>query len=365
MADGSVKILTALDNTGLEKGLKSMNSKVAAGAKSAASAMATGLKGVGTAIGAATAAIGGVGAAVIKTGSEFEAKMSRVKAISSATSSEFQQLNAQAKKLGADTAFSASEAADGMENLAAAGFSVNEITKAMPGLLDMAAASGESIANSSEIASSALRAFGLDASKTGHIADVLAANANMTNAAVMDTGYAFKYAAPIAHSLGMSMEETTAAIGIMSNAGIKGEQAGTTLRGALTRLVKPTKQVKKGMAELGVSFFDSNGKMKSLDTIVGDLSTSTAKLTQQQKNQTLAQIFGTESLSGMLALVDAGPAQLDKLTKAYEHSDGAAKAAAKTMQDNLKGAIEQAGGSLETLGIDLYESVDNPAKKAV
>lgn len=365
MADGSVKILTALDNTGLEKGLKSMNSKVAAGAKSAAGAMATGLKGVGTAIGAATAALGGIGAAVIKTGSEFEAKMSRVKAISNATSSEFQQLNAQAKKLGADTAFSASEAADGMENLAAAGFSVNEITKAMPGLLDMAAASGESIANSSEIASSALRAFGLDASKTGHIADVLAANANMTNAAVMDTGYAFKYAAPIAHSLGMSMEETTAAIGIMSNAGIKGEQAGTTLRGALTRLVKPTKQVKKGMAELGVSFFDSNGKMKSLDTIVGDLSTSTAKLTQQQKNQTLAQIFGTESLSGMLALVDAGPAKLEKLTKAYEHSDGAAKAAAKTMQDNLKGAIEQAGGSLETLGIDLYESVDNPAKKAV
>ncbi|QNO18810.1 phage tail tape measure protein [Caproicibacterium amylolyticum] len=365
MADGSVKILTALDNTGLEKGVKEMNSKVAAGAKSAASAMATGLKGVGTAIGAATAALGGIGAAVIKTGSEFEAKMSRVKAISNATSSEFQQLNAQAKKLGADTAFSASEAADGMENLAAAGFSVNEITKAMPGLLDMAAASGESIANSSEIASSALRAFGLDASKTGHIADVLAANANMTNAAVMDTGYAFKYAAPIAHSLGMSMEETTAAIGIMSNAGIKGEQAGTTLRGALTRLVNPTKQVKKGMAELGVSFFDSNGKMKSLDTIVGDLSTSTAKLTQQQKNQTLAQIFGTESLSGMLALVDAGPAQLDKLTKAYEHSDGAAKAAAKTMQDNLKGAIEQAGGSLETLGIDLYESVDNPAKKAV
>lgn len=363
MADGTIKILTALDESGITKGLASIKGKVSSAAKSFGSSLKAGLTGITGALGVVSGTIGGVATAAVKAGMDFESQMSRVKAISGATESEFKQLSAQAKQLGADTAFSATEAAQGMENLAAAGFNTQEITKAMPGLLDMAAASGEDLATSSDIAASSLRAFGLDASQAGHVADVLAANANMTNAAIVDTGYAFKYAAPLAHSLGISMEETAASIGIMANAGIKGEQAGTTLRGALTRLVKPTKQVQAAADNLGVSFFDQQGKIKPLATIIGDLQSATKGLSDEQKNAALAAIFGTESLSGMLALVNAGPAELKKLTKAYQESDGAAKKAADTMMDNLGGAVEQLKGSLETLGIEFYESVDNPAKE--
>lgn len=351
--DGSLTFNTSIDGSGFQSGL----SKLGGAAK-------TGLKVAGVAIGTVTAGLAAAGAASIKLGSDFEAGMSRVKAISGATEEEFKALNDQAKQLGADTAFSASQAAEGMENLASAGFSVEEITAAMPGLLDLAAASGEDLAASSEIAASAIRAFGLEADDAGHVADVLAANANMTNAAVVDTGYAFKYVAPIAKSLGISMEETAASIGILSNAGIKGEQAGTVLRGAMTRLVKPTEAAANAAEALGVSFFDSSGTMKPLSTIIGDLQKSTANLSDEQKNAYLSTIFGTEALSGMLALIDAGPEQLTELTQAYETCDGAAADAAATMQDNLKGAIEGLSGSAESLGITIYESMAEPLKEA-
>lgn len=344
--DGTLKFDTSIDGKGFQSGLSQLGG-LAAKAVAGVAAGLTGLSG-----------------AAIKIGSDFEEAMSRVKAISGATDEEFEKLNEQAKQLGADTSFSASQAAEGMENLAAAGFTVNEITDAMPGLLDLAAASGEGLASSSEIAASALRAFGLEASEAGHVADVLAANANMTNASVTDTGYAFKYVAPIAKSLGVSMEETAAAVGLLSNAGIKGEQAGTVLRGAMTRLVKPTDEAAAAMENLGVTFFDAEGQMKPLSTIIGDLSNATSGLSDEQKNAALSAIFGTEALSGMLALIDAGPAELERLTKAYQESDGAAAAAAATMRDNLKGALEELGGSFETLGIEIYESWQAPLKEA-
>ena len=333
---------------------------------------AKGLQGAGKSLNSAgnalslgvTTPLVAAGTAMFTKANEYEQKMSRVKAISEASASDFKRLDAQAIKLGADTTFSSSEVAESMENLAAAGFSTNEIMKATPGLLDMAAASGASLADSSEIASSTLRSFNLDASQSGHVADVLAANANMTNAAVVDTGYAMKYAAPAAHTLGMSLEETAAAIGIMSNAGIKGDQAGTSLRGALIRFAKPTKQVKEAMEDLNVSFFDSHGKMKSLANIIGDLRTATAKLTQQQRTQYLAQIFGTYSLSGMLSLVSAGPEKLESLTKAYQNCNGVAKSTANIMMDNVSGSIEQMNGSLETAGITIQKTLSPYIREA-
>ena len=352
--DGTLSFDTRILTDGAEKGL----SKLAKGMK-------TGMSTAAKAVGLVGTALGGVASAAIKVGADYEAQMSRVKAISGATGAEFEKLNQQAKELGAATVFSASEAAEGMENLAAAGFSVNEITDAMPGLLDLAAASGEGLALSSEIAASTLRGFGLEAKDAAHVADVLAANANMTNAAVADTGEAMKYAAPIARALGISLEETAASIGIMSNAGIKGGQAGTTLRAALLRMTKPTKMVQDAMDDLGVSFFDTNGKMKSLSQISQELNAATKDMTDEQRNAALAAIFGQEALSGMLALVNAAPGELDKLTEAYVNSDGEAQKMAKTMQDNLKGAIEQLGGACETLGLEFYESVDSPLKDVV
>lgn len=354
MADGKVVIETDLDSSGIEKGLKSLGSITAKGLKAATTAIA----------GTATA-LGGVATAAVKVGSDFEAQMSRVKAISGATGEEFEKLRNQAIELGADTAFSASEAAQGMENLAAAGFTTNEIMSAMPGMLDLAAASGEDLANSADIAASTLRGFGLEASEAGHVADVLAENANRTNSSVAETGEAMKYIAPLARAAGISMEETAAAIGIMANAGIQGSQAGTTLRGALSRLSKPTDVMQQAMDELGVSFYDSEGKMKSLADQVGMLQDAMEGMTDEQKNNYLVTLYGQEALSGMLALINEGPESLSDLTEAYEVCDGAAQKAATTMQDNLKGAVEALSGSAETLGIVFYDSVSGSLKDAV
>ncbi len=354
MADGKIVIDTRLDSDGIEKGI----SKISGLAK-------TGLKTAAVAISGVATALGGAAVAAIKTGSDFEAQMSRVKAISGATGDEFKKLTDQAIKLGADTAFSAKEVAEGMENLASAGFDTNEIMAAMPGMLDLAASSGEDLAHSSDIAASTLRGFGLAASDAGHVADVLAKNAADTNAAVADTGEAMKYVAPVAHSMGIEMEEVAAAIGIMADSGIKGSQAGTTLRGALSRLAKPTKSMTDVMDELGLSFYDSNGKMKSLTDITAMLQDKMSGLTDQQKQQALVTLFGQESLSGMLALMDKGSDGIASLTASYKDCDGAAAEMAGTMQDNLKGAIEELGGSAETLGIVFYQSVSDSLKKTV
>ena len=353
MADGKVVIETDLDSSGIEKGLSKLGSITATGMKAATVAI------TGTA-----AALGGVAAAAIKVGSDFESQMSRVKAISGATGEEFEQLKAQAMQLGADTSFSASQAAEGMENLAAAGFTTSEIMNAMPGLLNLAAASGEDLASSSDIAASTLRGFGLAASDAAHVADVLAANANRTNSSVADTGEAMKYIAPLARAAGLSLEETAAAIGIMANAGVNGSQAGTSLRGALSRLSKPTKDMSEAMDELGISFYDSNGKMKSLTEQVGMLRQATEGMTDEQKNNYLVTLYGQEALSGMLALINEGEGSLGELTNAYKNCDGAAQKAAETMQDNLSGALEQLGGSAETLGLAFYNSVADNLKNA-
>ena len=293
----------------------------------------------------------GVGVAAAKVGGDFEEQMSRVKAISGATGDTFEQMKQQAIDLGAKTAFSAKESAAGMENLASAGFSAQEIMKAMPGLLDLAAVSGGDVALASENTATALRGFGLEASEAGHVADVFARAAADTNAEVGDMGEALKYVAPVANSMGISLEETAAAIGIMSDAGIKGSQAGTTLRGALSRLARPTKAMQDTMDNLGVSFYDADGKMKPLKTQVELLKKAFEGLTPEQQQNALVTLYGQESLSGMMALIDKGPDTLGKLTKSLKDSDGAADDMARTMQDNMNSSIEQMFGAFESAAI--------------
>jgi len=351
-ADGSLLFDTNLDDSGVKKGLKKLNS-----------IGTTALKGIGMATAATTAALAAFGISAIKVGSEFSSQMSRVQAIAGATGDELKKLNDLAIKLGADTSFSASEAAAGMENLASAGFEVNDIMSAMPGLLDLAAVSGGDVAAASEIAASALNAFGLEASEAGHVADVFARAAADTNAEALDMGEAMKYVAPVAKAMGLSLEETAASIGIMSDAGIKGGQAGTALRGALARLAKPTKVMQETMNELGLSFYDAEGKMLPLADTIAMLQDKTNGLTQEQKNNALVTLFGQESLSGMLALIEAGPEKLDALTGSLIDSDGAAKDMANTMLNNLKGSLEELGGSFETLQITIFQSGETPLKE--
>lgn len=323
----------------------------------------TGLgKGLTTAV---TLPLMGFAAASIKVGNEFQAQMSRVQAIAGATAEELGRMKTQAIDLGAKTAFSAKEAAQGMENLASAGFQVNEIMDAMPGVLDLAAVSGGDVAASSEAMASSLRAFGLEANQAGHVADVFARAAADTNAETSDMAEAMKYVAPVAHSMGLSLEETAASIGIMADAGIKGSQAGTTLRGALSRIAKPTKAMTKSMQELGVSFYDANGNMIPLREQIAQLKTATAGLTQEERNRHIVTLYGQNSLSGMLALLDAGPEKLDKMTNALVNSDGAAKEMAETMQDNLASKIEQMGGAFESVAIIVQQILEPALAKIV
>lgn len=307
----------------------------------------------------------GAATAAVKVGNEFQAQMSRVQAIAGATGGELDKMKQQAIQLGAKTAFSAKEAAQGMENLASAGFSVNEIMNAMPGTLDLAAVSGGDVAQSAEAMASSLRAFGLEANQAGHVADVFARAAADTNAETVDMAEAMKYVAPVAHSMGLSLEETAASIGIMADAGIKGSQAGTTLRGALSRIAKPTKAMTNSMNELGVSFYDAEGKMIPLREQIGQLKKATAGLTQEERNRHLVTLYGQQSLSGMLALLEAGPEKLEKMTNSLINSDGAAKQMAETMQDNLKSKIEQMGGAFESAAIIIQQILEPALKKIV
>lgn len=298
-----------------------------------------------------TVPILGIGIAAVKTSADFQAQMSRVQAISGATGEDFQKLKDQAKDLGATTSFSAKEAAEGMENLASAGFDTNQIMSAMPGLLDLAASDNLDLASAADIAASTLNGFGLEAGEAAHVADVLAKAAGATNAGIADTGEAMKYIAPVASAMGISLEEVTAAIGLLSNAGIKGGQAGTVLRGALSSLAKPSQQAAELMEQIGFNAYDSTGKMLPLKDIVGNLQTSMSGLTEEQKQNAIVTMFGQESMSGMLALIAAGPEELENLTTSLENSDGAAKEMASTMQDNIKGAWDEFTSSLEGAAI--------------
>lgn len=300
-----------------------------------------------------TAAVTGVGVASVKTASDFDSEMSRVKVIAGATDDEFEKLRKQAIQLGADTVFSASESAAGMENFATAGYNAKEIMAGIPGVLNLAAVSGGDVANAAEVMATTMRSFKLDASASVHVADAFAKAAADTNAEVADMGEAMKYAAPIASSLGISLEETAAAIGIMSDQGIKGSQAGTSLRGALSRLAAPTKVMRDTMEELGVKFFDSKGNMISLSEQVAQLQSKFKGMTQEQKENAIVTLYGKNALSGMQALIDRGSGALTKMTNSFKNADGAAQDMADNMLDNLAGDVENMSGAFESAGINL------------
>jgi TP901 family phage tail tape measure protein len=329
------------------------------------------LRGLGRITKTASLAIGtglvlAIGSA-IKVGAEFESEMARVQAVTGASGKEMDQLRKLAIKLGADTKFSAGEAAEAMYELASAGFNVQQTSRALPGTLSLAAASGIELAAAAEISSNALRGFGLQTSQSTHVADVLAKSVNSSSVEMDDLQLSLKYIGPVAKATGETFEQMIAAVSLMGNAGIKGEQAGTTLRAGLIRLVKPTKQVNEGLGELGLRAGDLYGPkgLLPLPQLVGKLQAGMDGLSQAQKSAALASIFGNEAVAGMLTVVDAGPAKLARLTKAFENSDGASAKAAKTMNDTVKGAFEELTGSVETVEIELYQHFQQPLKEAL
>lgn len=308
---------------------------------------------IGTAFSAAGLAVGaGLGLAVNKS-MEFESQLSRVGAIAGASSTELDALRKSALDLGASTSKSASEVAQGQEALAALGFTANDIIGAMPGVISAAEASGADMAQTAEVMASALNIFGLEASDANRVADILAQTANQSAADINDMSYALKYAGPVAASLGVPIEELSGAIGLMTNAGLDGSSAGTALRAGLLSLLSPSEKNAKAMEAMGLSMTDANGKFVGISGVISQLNESMAGMTEAQKTATLASLVGTEASSGFLALMKAGPEEVDKMTASLQNSGGASAEAAAKMKDNLKGAVDELSGAFETMQITL------------
>lgn len=289
----------------------------------------------------------------LNTASDFQAQMAKVGAKTEATKEEMKALNQEALRLGASSSLSASQVAVAMDELGAKGFDATKIISAMPGLIAATEASGEDLALVSNVVTSAINAYGMKATEATRVADVMAMSANKTAAGVGDLGYAFKYAAPVANTLGIKLEELAAATGLLVDKGLAGEQAGTALRMSLIRLSKPPAEAEAALKELNITATDSKGKFKNLATLAKDWEKSTAKLTETQKVQYAATIFGVEASTAMLSLFSSGPAKIDEMTKALENSGGAAAKAAAIMKDNYAGAKEQMFGALESAQIAL------------
>lgn len=398
-----------------------------------------------------TAPIAFIGTKAIQATADFEYAMSEVGAISGATGDDLTALRNKAEEMGKTTKFSASESAEALKYMAMAGWKTSDMLNGLEGIMNLAAASGESLGTTSDIVTDALTAFGLTAADSGHFSDVLAVAASNANTDVGKMGETFKYVAPLAGTLGFSVEDMALAIGLMGDASIKSGQAGTSLRGALTNLANPTDKMAEMMVKLGLAteetthvidngklqkaqtkvenktidmekaqikyneavakygvnssqaqtaslnlekaqnnlesaiydltvaqegevkvsginnnlLVDSEGNMKSFREIVTTLRSAFSGLTEEEKTQAAATIFGKEAMSGMLAIINASDDDFNHLVSAIDSADGAAKEMADTMNDNLAGQITLLKSQLEALAIQFVTLVMPYLRQAV
>lgn len=302
-----------------------------------------------------TLAIGGVGTAAVKTAADFDAGMSQVAAISGATGDDLEALRDKAREMGSKTKFSASEAASAMEYMAMAGWKTGDMLGGIEGIMNLAAASGEDLATTSDIVTDALTAFGLSAEDSGHFADILAAASSNANTNVSMMGETFKYCAPIAGALGFSAEDTAEAIGLMANAGIKSTQAGTALRTIMNNLTGEVKISGKAIGDVTIATTNADGSMRDLSDILADCRTAFSGLSESEKAQAAETLVGKNAMSSFLALMNAAPEDIDKLSNAIDNCDGTAESMAATMQDNLAGQLTILKSQLEELAISFGE----------
>lgn len=291
----------------------------------------------------------------VKTYGDFESAMSNVKAISSATGEEFEKLNAKAKEEGATTAFTATQSAEAFGYMAMAGWKTEDMLNGIDGIMSLAAASGEDLATTSDIVTDALTAFGLQASDSGHFADVLAqasANAN-TNVGMM--GESFKYVAPVAGALKYSVEDVSLALGLMANASVKGSMAGTSLKTSLANLAAPTDKMQGAMDKYGISLTKRNGEMRTLHEVLDNLRSSLGGLSETEQTAAASTIFGKEAMAGMLAIINASEDDYNKLTAAVNNADGASQQMADTMLDNMNGSFTLLQSAVDGAKIALGE----------
>lgn len=338
--------------------------KTAAAASQGGAAVA-GAAGGALARGGALLGVAGTGAAVagaVKIFAGFEQQIDKVSAVSGASTRQLAGLEQQAKRLGATTNFSNREVAGGMIELATAGFRVKEIMGAIPGTLALAAASGTDLARSAEIQAAALRSFEIPASRAGHVADVLTVAANKSAITLEDLGETMSYVGPVAGRFNQRFEDMAAATAILGNVGIKGSQAGTTLRRGLISVIKPSEKTIAQLDKAGISADkfakiteDSQGRLRPMPQILGGIADALKGVDGSTRRRTLAQLFGTEALPGLVTLVDKGEASISSMADAMRNSRGEAEKTAAIMRDNVAGAFDQFTGSVETAATTLVE----------
>lgn len=298
-----------------------------------------------------TGVVTGLGTAAVKTAADFDSAMSRVAAVSGATGSDFDKLRDKAREMGAKTKFSATEAADAMNYMAMAGWKTEDMLSGIEGIMYLAAASGEDLATTSDIVTDALTAFGLTAEDSGHFADVLAAASSNANTNVSMMGETFKYCAPVAGALGFSVEDTAEAIGLMGNAGIKASQAGTSMRSIMTNLTGDVKLSGAAIGDVTIATTNADGSMRSLSAILADCRVAFGGMTEAEKANNAETLVGKNAMSGFLALMNAAPEDIEKVSGAVNNCKDAAKNMADTMQDNLEGQLTILKSQLQELAI--------------
>ena len=313
------------------------------------------VSGVGEKMLPATAAVVGLGTAAVKTAADFDSQMSKVAAISGATGDDLDALKEKAREMGAKTKFSASEAGEAFEYMAMAGWKTGDMLDGIEGIMNLAAASGEDLATTSDIVTDALTAFGLSASDSGHFADILAAASSNANTNVSMMGETFKYAAPIAGALGYTAEDTALAIGLMANAGIKSSQAGTSLRKIMTEMQGEIKISGEAIGDVVIQTTNADGSMRELNDILMDCRTAFSGLTESEKAAAAETLVGKTAMSGFLAIMNASEADVNKLSAAIDNCDGTSQKMADTMQDNLEGQLTILKSQLQELAISFGE----------
>ena len=341
----------------------------------------------------ASMAVAGLGAAAVKTAADFDTSMSKVAAVSGATGDDLDALRDKAREMGAKTKFSASEAADAMNYMAMAGWKTGDMLEGIEGIMNLAAASGEDLATTSDIVTDALTAFGLTAQDSGHFADILAAASSNANTNVSMMGETFKYCAPIAGALGFSAEDTAQAIGLMANAGIKSTQAGTALRTIMNNLAGEVKITGSALGEVTIATTNADGSMRDLSDILSDCRRAFSQLSESEQAAAAEALVGKNAMSGFLALMNAGEGDIEKLSSAIdscsdtfvktvdgaiipmsqaleegvewiEEYNGVSEKMAAVMQDNLGGQLTILKSQIQELAISFGEML-MPAIRAI
>jgi len=335
-----MNVMLGMDNSGFTSGVEQ--------AKASAESLSQKMKAVGTMMSVAvTTPIVGVAAAAIKSAGDFEQSMNVMAQVSGATADQMATLQAQALNLGAVTSFSAGEAADAQLELAKAGLSVNDVIAATPGVLDMAAAGGLGLAQSAEIAANALNSFNLPATEVGTVANMLAAAANASSVDVTDLADAMKMSGSVFAANKQPMDDMVTALAMLGNAGIKGSDAGTGLKTMLLSLAAPTKEASGELSKMGLEVYNADGSMRGFQAILADLATSTAKMSDSQRNAALSTIFGSDAIRVATILARDYGDSWDGLSDALGDGSAAANVANSRMK-GVAGAIEYLKGSVDS-----------------